>query len=161
MAGDFDLWGDPVPEPVENRGRPKHEVTEEKRLRVSVLAAHGMTHDDIAAAMGISAPTLRKNYLRELRGGLAQKRAELLVLKWKAAAGGNVSAMKEVQKDFEKADMYRGHIANHTGKPAEKPVKPPKLGKKEQALADAQQPDTSTSMGDLMAQRMASTVKPH
>jgi hypothetical protein len=147
----LDLWGDPIPPKPEKRGRPTHVVTEEKRLRVAVLRAYDMSQPEIAEAMGISIPTLRKNYLRELRGGMAQKRAEMLVQLFLEGKAGNVAAIKEFLKQTRDGDLLAAHLASrHPNK-----GKKPKPGKKEQALIDAQEPDVSSPMGNLMASRMA------
>jgi hypothetical protein len=148
----LDLWGDPIPPKPEKRGRPTHVVTEEKRLRVAVLRAYNLSQPEIAEAMGISVPTLRKNYLRELRDGMAQKRAEMLVQLYLEGKGGNVAAIKEFLKQTRDGDLLAGHLASRA---PQKKSKQAKLGKKEQALVDAQAPDVSSPMGNLMASRMA------
>lgn len=61
-----DLFGDPVPPGADRPGRPIHIPTLETRSRVERLRAKGLTHDAIAGAIGISAPTLRLNYPVEL-----------------------------------------------------------------------------------------------
>ena len=152
MAQDFDLWGDPIPEKPETRGRPEHEPTAEKRLRVAVLRAINQTHTEIAAALGISEPTLRRHYSAELKGGLAQKRAEVLIRLWHEVEAGNVSAIKEFLRQVDKSDL--------AGPRAPRPAKPPRLGKKAQAIVDAATPDPTTSMGELMALR-AESLKLH
>ncbi len=148
MEPDFDLWGDPVPQRPEKRGRPTHVPTPEKRFRVSVLRALNQSHEEIAAAMGISEPTLRKHYLPELKSGMAQKRAEALVLLYAEVQKGNVSAIKEFLRQVERSDM----------RPA-KPARAPKLGKKAQAAIDAATPDPTTSMGELMARRASGAFR--
>ena len=66
---------------------------------------------------------------------------------------GNVSAIREFEAYLDRNDlMVYGQPA-----PPDKP-KEPKLGKKEQALADARAPDTGTPLGDLMAQRQGQSV---
>lgn len=146
MDQEFDLWGDPIPPPTERRGRPAHEVTAEKKLRVAVLRALNQSNDEIAAAMGISERTLRTHYPSELRQGLAQKRAEVMILLWTQAAKGNVSAMKEFLRQTERSDL--GGVPRVV-----KPAAERKLGKKEQAVLDAQAPDTTATFGELMMRR--------
>ena len=150
MDVDFDLWGDPVPQRPEKRGRPTHVPTPEKRLRVSVLRALNQSHEEIAAAMGVSEPTLRKHYLPELKGGMAQKRAEALVLLYTEVQKGNVSAIKEFLRQVERSDLTPA---------AAKPTRAPKLGKKAQAAIDAAMPDPTSSMGELMARRAGGTFR--
>jgi len=48
------------------RGQPPHEPTPASRNRVTVMAACGLSQDDIAAVIGISSPTVRRHYRREL-----------------------------------------------------------------------------------------------
>jgi hypothetical protein len=146
MHEELDLWGDPIPPRPERRGRPSHEATEEKRLRVKALAAVNKTHTEIAHAMGISEPTLRRYYLRELRGGLAQLRAAVMVKLVEKALGGDVGAMKEFLRQTERADLAR------TPLPA-RPVRPAALGKKEIADRAAAEPDPTTDIGALLAER--------
>lgn len=75
-------------------GRPQHIPTEELRERVEILVAGGMPAWHIAAALGISEPTLREHYAHELDTGRARKNAEVLVALHRKAAEGNVSAAR-------------------------------------------------------------------
>lgn len=76
-------------------GRPEHVPTEETRGRVEVLVAGGMPQWQIAAALGLSEPTLLKHYAVELDGGRAKRTAEVLEALYRAAVeDGNVSAQK-------------------------------------------------------------------
>ncbi len=154
MDQEFDLWGDPIPPRAEKRGRPTHEVTEEKRNRIAVLRSLNWTHSRIAEAIGISEPTLRKNYFRELEMGLVQRRAEALVKLRELGMGGNVSALKAYIALTEKSDLDgpRGAV---------RMPKEQRLGKKDQAVVDAGRPDITTGMGELMARRAEGTGKPH
>lgn len=150
MVQEIDLWGDPVPEKAETRGRPMHQATSDKRLRVAVLRGLAWSSDAIAQAMGISERTLRTYYLPELKGGLSQKRAEMLVTLWKKGHDGNVSAMKEFLRQTAQHDLV--------GAAVRASPKPPRRGKKEQAIIDAGIPDTNSSLGELMARRAADTA---
>lgn len=62
----FDLFGDPCESALRPVGRPRHVATEENRNKVSTLVNSGFRHDQIAAAVGVSAPTLRLIYFQEL-----------------------------------------------------------------------------------------------
>lgn len=152
MDQEFDLWGDPVPPRVEKRGRPEHKKNQTTSMRVAVLRALNKPQDEIAAALAITEKTLRKHYSPELRQGLQQKRAEALVRLWEigTAGNGNVAALKEFIRQTERADLAAPVAL------ARRPAKAVKLGKKEQAIVDAQTPDESTSIGELMARRNAS-----
>jgi hypothetical protein len=105
---DLDLLGDPVPEGLGKRGRPAHLVTVENRQKVMVLAGLGMEAADIALAIGITMPTLRKHYFRELRCldaarlRLKSKAAMALVRKVEA---GDTSAIALLFKRLDKQDL--------------------------------------------------------
>lgn len=128
-------------------GRPPHKPTKNSRNRVEVLVASGMYAFQIAAVLDISEPTLREHYSHELLVGGARKRAEMLEAMFSSGLGGNASSMKawltisqEVNTDAPAA-------------PAAPERDQPKLGKKEQEMADAQHPDTGSTLGALMARR--------
>lgn len=53
------------------RGK-KYAPTDELRERVFKFASHGINHDQIAAALGIDADTLKKHYSKELTQALAE-----------------------------------------------------------------------------------------
>ena len=74
----FDLFGQPLAAVPRAVGRPRHAETEENRLKVKELRSFGLRHDEIAAALGISAPTLRMIYFQELgsRSTTGLRRAE-------------------------------------------------------------------------------------
>lgn len=146
MDQEFDLWGDPIPPRPERRGRPSHDATDEKRLRVKALASVNKTHGEIAHAMGISEPTLRRYYLRELKGGLAQLRAAVMVKLVEKALGGDVGAMKEFLRQTERADLARTPLPPRAPRPSAP-------GKKELAERAAAEPDETTDIGALLAER--------
>lgn len=143
-----DLFGDPVPEGWGRRGRPAHIPTQQNRCKVSMLLAMGWSNERIANALAVTAPTLRKHYFRELKlRGLARDRldARLAMLLWAQFEAGNVAAGKEFVRLLERNDLmlYGGGA----------PAKTPPLGKKEQALADAQAPNPDSTLGELMMRR--------
>ena len=64
--------------PKRGRGQPKYEPTPADRATVQNLAALGATHKDIARCIGhsgISEPTLRKHFRRELDTSLTVVKA--------------------------------------------------------------------------------------
>lgn len=127
-AAATDLFGE-TPSPYRDpRGRKKTRVTNELRDRVAMLRASGMTQQEIADAIGCSVPTLVEFFSLELTEGRSAKRAEMLDTLWNAAKGGNVTAMRTWLALNEKGVAPREVI---------RPKAQPKLGKKEQALADA------------------------
>jgi hypothetical protein len=108
MSEGFDLLGDPIPEGLGKRGRPPHLVTDEKRLKVRVLLAFSDDEAAVADGLGISVPTLRKHYFRELREKLgARKRlkATLLFTLAKEAEAGNASAIDKLFKRLDKLEV--------------------------------------------------------
>ncbi|MGJ5000560.1 hypothetical protein ACQR10_04500 [Bradyrhizobium sp. HKCCYLRH2060] len=157
MAEVFDLFGDPVPANWGERGRPGHIPTQQNRNRVSMLVALGWGNGRIAAALFITVPTLRKHYFSELHyRAVARDRLTtgLFMKLWEQVQEGNVGAIKEFRAMLDRNDlMLYGHAAQpSSGKPA-KQAKQPKLGKKEAAIAAAQNPDRGSALGDLIAQR--------
>jgi len=162
MDGNFDLLGDPIPEGWGKRGRPPHRVTAENRCKVMLLLAINRRQDQIAAALGISEPTLRRNYFRELKTKEdARFRVEgtRMLRLYQEVESGNVAAIKELGKALEKGDLLAAHLTAHASGGAKKGSKEPKLGKKEMAIAAARTPDTETTIGDLMSRRQGNIDK--
>ncbi|KZL04552.1 hypothetical protein PsAD2_04635 [Pseudovibrio axinellae] len=107
---ELDLLGDPIPEGHGRRGRPPHMVSDEKRRLVIQLLAFGKTQDEIAAALGITAPTLRKNYFRQLKvkdDARARVEAKLLGKLMDLAEDGKVSAIREIFSRLESSDRAK------------------------------------------------------
>lgn len=131
----FDLLGDPIPPNFGKRGRPPHVPTTENRNKVILLLAQGWTDARIAGALGITTPTLRKHYFRELRvREEARDRVEsigLLTL-WQQGRAGNTAAMKEFFRRFDMA------AAAGFEREVEREVE--RMGKKERLRNEAAQP---------------------
>jgi hypothetical protein len=67
MSDDFpDLFGAIEP-PKRGRGRPEHVPTRENRRKVERLLIAGCPKVQIARAIGVTMPTFRLHYLRNLR----------------------------------------------------------------------------------------------
>ena len=66
MARDFDLLGDPIPDGFGKRGRPPHVPNEEKRKLVMMLQALDWGQPEIADALSITEPTLKKHYFQQM-----------------------------------------------------------------------------------------------
>lgn len=113
------------------RGRPVFKATPRLRRKVSECASVGMSHDDIARAIGCSTPTLQKYFGDELTTGAAMKRAEITAMLFKAARKGNVSAQKHLELKAQTAAAAQA-MSDH-----EAPAKVEKFGKKEQQQAAA------------------------
>lgn len=107
-------------------GRPEFAPTKAMRLMVSIAAGAGMAHEKIAIGLDISRPTLEKHFARELSIGAYERRIEVLTAMFLAARKGNVTAQK-------------AYIAMDAPVLTAPPLKEaePKVGKKEQAQADA------------------------
>lgn len=129
------------------RGRPAFKATASLKREVEEMTSCGMSEDDIARAIGCSTPTLRVHFQEELLTGRSKRRREVIKLLFKSARGGNVTAQKKLEDMTAMAATIR---------PPEAPQpKVQKLGKKEQAIADAQNPDPNSTLGDLIAKRQA------
>lgn len=154
MTGNFDLFGDPIPEGYGRAGRPEHVRTKENSNKVIMLLALGWGNERISRALHITPPTLRKHYFRELKfRDEARDRldARLAMNLWDQVEAGNVGAIREFRKLLEKNDlMLYGQSAPVR---TEKPVKKPRLGKKEEATLAAHEPDTGSALGLLIARR--------
>lgn len=148
MNPEFDLLGDPVPENWGRRGRPAHIPTAENRSKVRLLLAFGWTDRRIAQALRITAATLRKHYFVELRQRDEARpalEANALVMVYRAAADGNVGAMKELHRLIERDGLARAPRQETRAEP-----KGPPPGKKELANRAAQTAHQGTSWGDLL-----------
>lgn len=75
--------------------RPSLNPTDEQRKRVKMLAAVGVSHEDIARQIGIRSPkTLREHYREELDRGVVEANATVAGVLYNKAVGGDVGAMK-------------------------------------------------------------------
>ena len=145
---DLDLLGDPIPEGMGKRGRPPHLVTLENRRKVMMLAAFDRNELQIAAALSISVPTLKKHYFRELRSRLeARQRLEgkALYALVDQVEKGNAAAIALLFKRFDRHDMITGSAL-----PRKPDAKQPKLGKKDQAVVDARESSRNGEWGTLL-----------
>lgn len=144
FQGETDLFGNPV-EVGRGRGRPKHEACAETENKIKMLLLLGWSNERIAAAVGVSAPTLRKNYFRVLKLREVQRDRMLLAKAmrlWELAQAGKVAAFQEFDRLLERNDLMaldQGFASaagdDAAAAPAAAPT--PKRGKKEQAQADA------------------------
>lgn len=136
------------------RGRPAHQPTATTRRQVAVAAGGGALHEQIATALEISTDTLRKYYEPELSVGAAKRRLDVLEAMYRAATKkGSTSAAK----------VYLANEPQLAVPPAPQPVSQPaapapvvaaapapKLGKKEQAAADAVTAADGTQWDNLL-----------
>lgn len=136
------LFGWPEPE-LREAGRPEHKPTDENRNKIMMLLVFGMTNAEIAKAIGVSQPTLRKHYLQQLEQRKIA-RLQLDATRFAALYGkmltGDVGANKELHKQLQ--DHDRKELAKAFGNvpnAAQRKASEPKTGKKQQALQDAQE----------------------
>lgn len=144
---DRDLFGDPIPK--KRAGRPAHIPTRKNRDKVLVLLALGWQSERIANALHVSLPTLHKHYRKELKArGVQRDRLDAWRMECaaQAAAGGNVGAMRLLDKLIEKNDR----ILNAAKVDRESEEKEhPRLGKKAAAKKSAEQVLQEGWGGDL------------
>lgn len=133
MAAFFDLFGNPVEAKTGKPGRPRKEATPEDRNKVKMLLAVGWSNERIASVLHMSLPTFRRLFFQELkfravaRDMLDARRLELAVT---AAVGGNVGAMRQVDRLLEMFDRMKAERA-YADQPSKQPEPPKeKLGKK-------------------------------
>ena len=134
-SGPTDLLGDPWLEPRDARGRKRHKRIAQIAEKVAVLRASGLTVDKIALRVGLSEPTLRKYYLRELEDGPAFAQAVLNEAMWAKAMAGNVGAARYIREEFGKGDAKAAD--QRLGERAERTERQPVLGKKAERQAAA------------------------
>ena len=132
------------PEQPNVGGRPEFKPTAAQRRQVSIAAGGGMSHEEIAIALGIARGTLEKHFEDELCAGAMKRRLEVIVAMHTAAAKGNVSAQRaylERQPQLGLPPLPEKGAGD---------AKAPKLGKKEQAEADAKTAAAGTDWQDLL-----------
>ena len=141
MAREFDLLGDPVPENFGKPGANGHVPTAEKLNKVRLLVVAKWTAKQIADELGISVPTLNKHYFRNASIkrsraiAIAEAQGRVMLQLDLAASEGSVSAMKELKKQFERAELEL------YGKELTDPKKAMPIGKKELRKRAAASPD--------------------
>ncbi|QFT31804.1 hypothetical protein FIV00_15030 [Labrenzia sp. THAF82] len=146
MDQDFDLFGNPLVTAPKKAGRPKHQKSAEIENKIKMLLTFGWSNERIARAVGISQPTMRRNYFQVLKLREFQRdmmTAAKAMKLWELGMSGNVGAFKEFEKLLDRNDMMKLDAdlrAMQTEPPADDSDDdaPRKLGKKEQAQADAE-----------------------
>jgi hypothetical protein len=138
--------------PAKGRGRPAFKPTATQRKNVMIWAAGGIAEASMAKMLGICRDTLRDHFATELEEGGDRERARNLERLDKAAGKGNVTAMKYLDAKYAvttAGDNFKRKAAEGAA------AAPSKLGKKEQAAADAKAPDTNSPLGQLIATRQS------
>ncbi|QBQ49081.1 hypothetical protein [Brevundimonas naejangsanensis] len=131
--GDVDLWGDPWTPPKDRRGRKRHRWMKQIAENIAVLKASGLTVEVIASRIGLSEPTLRKYYFRELEEGADLAQAVLNEAMWRKAIAGNVSAARYIREEFGK-----GPAKAAANRVRQREEKAPALGVKAERQAAAE-----------------------
>lgn len=139
-----DLLGDPWTEARDPRGRKRHRRLPQIAEKVAVLRASDLTVEEIAARVGLSEPTLRRYYFRELKSGPALAKSLIVEAMYAKAKAGNVSAARFIREEFS-----RGETAVPVAREP-KPQPATDLGKKAQADLDAQTAHEGTGWGELL-----------
>ncbi|MBB3034044.1 hypothetical protein [Alteriqipengyuania lutimaris] len=138
-SGVVDLFGDPVIIRNAKRGRPEHVRTDEKAKRVSMLFAMGRDVKQVAAALGITQPTLRKHYFSEVQqreAMLDKVEAAQLAKLWEQSEAGSTSATKALLDRCD--DVRNARRASAVIKDRREPkAKPASKGVKAQRIEDA------------------------
>lgn len=142
-----DLLGDPWTPPRDPRGRKRHRRNPQVAQKIALMRSTGSTVEDVVLNIGLSAPTLRKYYLRELDEGSTLARQEILQAQYQRAMAGSAASAKLVLAEIER-NGFVPRIADAAAQaaaaasPSNKP-----LGKKEQATLDAQSAGLETEWG--------------
>jgi DNA-binding CsgD family transcriptional regulator len=139
------------------RGRPQWKPTLKQREKVSIWAAGGMSHEQIASVLGIDDDTLRKHLRQELEKGACTRRAEVVEAMFRTAKRGNVAAQKAliamnpnlVAVLPPPPEKLAGKKTNAPA-PEPAPVRVEPLGKKELANQVAQTAEVGTEWADLL-----------
>jgi len=162
MSEDLDLFGRPVRYVSREQGRPEHVPSKKNINKIMILLAEGRPNKIIAAAIGVSIPTLKKHYLHLLKDRDTTKLSlkaeifsELLTLGFEQ---GNVSALNTALKTLDRIDIDGAgdRFRSRAGKEAKKSER---IGKKAAALVRANNPDMASPLGQLMAKRSSGTEK--
>lgn len=129
------LFGELLPPNWGMRGRPQHVRSDENASKIMHGLSQGWPDARIAAAIGISVPTMKRYYFSILKmREVARDRIELSGMQrlWTLAMEGNVSAMKEYFRRFDAAvgDVFDDEVDREKRK----------LGKKAQDRLEAENP---------------------
>jgi len=127
-----DLLGDPWTDPPDPRGRKAHIRNAQVAETIAVLRAGGSTQQEIAARLHTDVKTLRKYYSRELNKAPELARQALLEAMWKKALSGNAAAANFVKAELERGEARKAAAELDARAGGERPVRAPKLGKKEE-----------------------------
>lgn len=107
----FDLLGQPVPKNKGCKGRPQHVATAENLEKAVLLYAMRKTDAEVAAALGITVPTLKAHYFSRAelqsirRNARAFVEGELLARLSRDSLAGKTGATEKLLKRLDKAGL--------------------------------------------------------
>jgi hypothetical protein len=130
----------------------RHAPTDDTRRTVQSMAGYGIPQEDIATVIGITHPTLREHYRRELDLGTVIANSKVAQNLFRIATGEGREAV--VAAIFWLKTRAGWSEFSATMRPAAEAA----LGKKEEMLEAAANPDASTAMGSAMRRR-AETIQ--
>jgi hypothetical protein len=84
----------PAGKSAKRPGRPRYVPSDEHRRIVESMAGFGMDQERISVVIGVSAPTLRRHYRRQLDSALTMAVAQVARSLFRKAVGGDVNAAK-------------------------------------------------------------------
>lgn len=149
LAGQgVDLFGRPALPLKDPRGRKSYKKSPANQAFVENRAAEGITHEEIAAEMGIDAKTLRKYYSPELSASRLRIIGEMVDVLRQRARQGNVAAAKALLDRYEN-DAPLAPRNRRAADEDEDQVTDAPLGKKEQAVLEAQ--NVPDNYGDIFS----------
>nr|WP_197433311.1 AraC family transcriptional regulator [Agrobacterium vitis] len=138
------------------RGRPEHVPSKENENKIKMLVSLGWSNERISNALGISQPTLRKNYFQVLKLERSTARDQMFMAQmmkaWELMTSGNVGAFKVVDRLVERNDAMVAERAFRGEEPAT-PAPPERLGKKELAQRAAEDAESNDTWGGDLAFR--------
>lgn len=138
--------------PPARTGRPRYAANARDQARLQLMLAAGEPLASVALSLGVSEPTLRRAYAREIETAAAVKRAEVLERLDRQSRAGSTAATKELLARIDRAGLEE--IQRSMQAPIDTPKKPP-LGKKEQAAADAARVLVESDWADILPQGSA------
>jgi hypothetical protein len=106
---------------------------------IALLKATGTADIEVAVRVGLSLPTLKKYYFRELSQGAAMVRQAVIRAQLDAALKGKSSSATLVLRELDKGDLTDIAYRAPAGLAASPPKAAPALGKKDQRQAAAEQ----------------------
>ncbi|MGV2128112.1 AraC family transcriptional regulator [Agrobacterium vitis] len=121
-----------------------------------MLVSLGWSNERISNALGISQPTLRKNYFQVLKLERSTARDQMFMAQmmkaWELMTSGNVGAFKVVDRLVERNDAMVADRAFRGEEPVA-PATPERLGKKELAQRAAEDAESNDTWGGDLAFR--------